>query len=68
MQKALRSAHPRSVAIEQLPKETPEIQAKTNREVAEFSAQWAANKFGLPVIKEDVGMYIEALGGFQAYI
>ncbi|MFL5658311.1 MAG: non-canonical purine NTP pyrophosphatase [Ktedonobacteraceae bacterium] len=56
--------HSQSILIEQLSEVTPEIQAKNNREVAEFSAKWAADKFGLPVIKEDVGMYIEALGGF----
>lgn len=56
--------HSSSFAVEQLSEETPELQAKTNREVAEFSAEWAANKFNLPVLKEDVGLYIESLDGF----
>lgn len=56
--------HSDSVVLEQLSEETPEIQATTNREVAEFSASWAANKFNMPVLKEDVGIYLEGLGGF----
>ena len=51
-------------AFEQLAKETVEIQAENNEQVAIFSSQWAANKYNLPIIKEDVGFYIEALGGF----
>ena len=50
--------------VVQFKEETPEIQAASNREVAEFSAAWAADKFQCPVIKEDVGMYIEQLRGF----
>jgi XTP/dITP diphosphohydrolase len=52
------------IEIVQLKEETPEIQAENNRKVAEFSVKWAADKFNRPVIKEDVGMYIEALNGF----
>jgi XTP/dITP diphosphohydrolase len=50
--------------VERLAIETPEIQADDNREVAEFSAEWAANEHNHPVITEDVGMYIQALNGF----
>lgn len=50
--------------VVQLKEETPEIQAANNREVAEFSAEWAANRFQCAVIKEDVGLYIDALKGF----
>lgn len=56
--------HVDGLIFEQLSVETPEIQAVNNREVAEFSAKWAAEKFNLPVLKEDVGMYIHSLGGF----
>jgi XTP/dITP diphosphohydrolase len=52
------------IEVTQLAKETPEIQANNNREVAEFSAQWAANEFNCPVIKEDVGLHIDFLEGF----
>ena len=40
-----------------------EIQAKTCVEVAAFSAKYAADKLGKPVLKSDTGVYIEALGG-----
>jgi XTP/dITP diphosphohydrolase len=43
--------------------DVPEIQADTSEEIAMFSAQWAANKCGKPVIKADSGMFIEALNG-----
>lgn len=56
--------HLENVNVEQLSEETPEIQALDNKTVAEFSAKWAAEKFKVPVIKEDIGMYIKALGGF----
>lgn len=48
----------------QLDEDTPEIQAENNATVAENSALWAANKFKVPVIKEDVGLYVNALKGF----
>ena len=40
-----------------------EIQAKTCAEVAGFSAKYAADKLGCPVLKSDSGLYIEVLGG-----
>ena len=40
-----------------------EIQAETCAEVAAFSAKYAADKLGMPCLKSDTGMYIEALGG-----
>ena len=40
-----------------------EIQAKTCGEVAGFSAKYAADKLGYPVLKSDTGLYLEALGG-----
>lgn len=51
-------------SFEQLTEETIEIQAENNEQVAMFSSQWASRKYNLPVIKEDVGFYIEALNGF----
>lgn len=56
--------HVEGVEIMQLEVETPEIQARDNKDVARYSAKWAADKYHAPVIKEDVGMYIEALDGF----
>lgn len=52
------------IALEQLSEETPEIQEANNQEIAAFSAEWAANKFNVPVIKEDIGLYIDTLKGF----
>jgi len=50
--------------FQKLEQNTPEIQSMENKEIAEFSASWAANKFRLPIIKEDVGLFIDALNGF----
>ncbi|GIW57640.1 MAG: non-canonical purine NTP pyrophosphatase [Candidatus Dojkabacteria bacterium] len=52
------------IEIEQLSEETPEIQAPNNRQIAEFSAWFTAQKINLPVITEDVGLYIQTLRGF----
>ncbi len=41
----------------------PEIQAKTCAEVASFSAKYATEKLGCPVLKSDSGLYLDALGG-----
>lgn len=43
--------------------EIVEIQAKTCTEVAAFSAKYAADKLGHPVLKSDSGLYLDALGG-----
>lgn len=52
------------IIVEQLDEETPEIQALDNKTVAEYSAKWAADKYKVPVLKEDIGLYIDALKGF----
>jgi XTP/dITP diphosphohydrolase len=44
--------------------ETPEIQSFSTQEIAEYSAEYGANFLKKPVIKTDVGYYIEALNGF----
>ncbi len=50
--------------FEQLAGEIIEIQAEDNEQVAKFSSKWASKKYNLPIIKEDVGFYIERLKGF----
>ncbi|MDR2778570.1 MAG: hypothetical protein LBB13_03695 [Rickettsiales bacterium] len=40
-----------------------EIQAKTCAEVARFSAKYACEKLGYPVLKSDSGLYVDCLGG-----
>lgn len=42
----------------------PEIQNNSVREIAEFSAQWAATRFDQPFVVTDSGFYIDALNGF----
>ena len=44
--------------------DTPEIQDKNIRNVAEYSVKFAADKLNKAVIKVDVGFEIEALNGF----
>lgn len=44
--------------------ETPEIQSENVEDVASYSAKWASDQLGKPVIVTDFGMYIEALKGF----
>lgn len=43
--------------------EVLEIQAKTCGEVAGFSARYGADKLGVPCLKSDTGVYMDALGG-----
>ena len=44
--------------------ETPEIQSAQVKEIASYSAKFAAKKLGKPVVLTDAGYYIEALNGF----
>lgn len=44
--------------------ETPEIQNVDCKEVAKYSAKYAANLLNKPVLKNDSGLVIEALNGF----
>lgn len=44
--------------------ETPEIQSFDCAEVAKFSAEYAANLLGKPVLKNDSGLVIEEIKGF----
>lgn len=52
------------ITLEQCKMDTPEIQALDEKEVSKYSALYAAKKLDMPVIKSDVGYYIDALGGF----
>lgn len=56
----------RNVGIDLIPKKLkcPEIQHKDSTKIAAFSAKWAAEKLGVPVIKNDCSLHIDALGGF----
>lgn len=63
-QRFIESVQLSGFTVKQLKEETPEIQAANNRQVAEYSAKWAAEEFRCPVLKEDVGIYTSAYKGF----
>ncbi len=42
----------------------PELQADTLEEIAKTGAEWSAEKIGKPVMVDDSGLFIPALGGF----
>ena len=52
------------ITLEHIKMDTPEIQSHDVEEVSKYSAEYAAEKLGIAVIKSDVGYYIEELGGF----
>lgn len=60
-QKALKGTE---VELIQQKIETPEIQSIDVKEIASFSARYAAEKLGKPVALTDAGWYITALNGF----
>jgi len=60
-QKALENSN---IELIQEKLDTPEIQSENGEEVAAYSAEWASEKLGRPVIVSDFGVYIEALNGF----
>ena len=47
-----------------LREDVPELQGEDVAEIAAQGASWAAEKWDLPVLVEDTGLFIEALGGF----
>ncbi|MEI6267057.1 MAG: non-canonical purine NTP pyrophosphatase [bacterium] len=52
------------IELEQHNIETPEIQSTDSAKIAAYSARYAADEIGRPVIVTDVGWHIIALGGF----
>lgn len=44
--------------------DVPEFQHSDVVEIAKWGARWAADKWDLPVLVEDTGLFIQALGGF----
>ena len=51
------------VEVENIKMETTEIQADTVEEVAMHSAKEARDKLKYTVLKNDTGLYVEALNG-----
>ena len=50
--------------VDNIKMETPEIQAEDVIEVSKYSAKWAAEKLNKPVLKNDSGLFVNALKGF----
>ena len=44
--------------------DTIEIQADDVEDVAKYSAKWASNELKCDVLKNDTGLFVEALNGF----
>ena len=55
---------PLGFEVEQLKDEYPEIQADTLEEVVQEGLKWLWERHKLPIIIDDSGLFIEALGGF----
>jgi XTP/dITP diphosphohydrolase len=55
---------PFGISLEQFDGKGIEIQADTTGEVAAYSSRGAAIAAGRPVLVEDAGLYVDALGGF----
>lgn len=55
---------PHGFIIENIKMDTTEIQSNSVEEIAAFSAKEACEKLKCPVLKNDTGFFIEALGGF----
>ena len=59
------------IEYEFIDKEFPEIQAATSKEIAEFTVIQASNELKIPIVREDVSLYFNALGfpgPFTAYL
>ena len=55
---------PLGIEVDNVKMETTEIQADTVEEVAIHSAKEASEKLKCAILKNDTGLYVEALGGF----
>ncbi|MDD3341653.1 MAG: non-canonical purine NTP pyrophosphatase [Bacilli bacterium] len=55
---------PLGYVVDNIKMDTIEIQADTTEEVAIYSAKWASEKLKCNVLKNDLGLYVEALNGF----
>lgn len=55
---------PLGFEIDNVKMETIEIQADDVEEVAKYSAKWASKKLKCDVLKNDTGLFVEALNGF----
>ncbi|MBQ6497762.1 MAG: non-canonical purine NTP pyrophosphatase [Bacilli bacterium] len=61
---ARHALEPLGFEVDNVKMETPEIQADDVSDVAKYSAKWAAEELKRPVLKNDSGLYVNALKGF----
>lgn len=64
IQSAKQKLEPLGIEVNNVKMDTTEIQANTVEEVAMYSAKEASDKLKCSVLKNDTGLYVEALGGF----
>lgn len=61
---AKQALEPLGFEIDNIKMETPEIQADDVTEVSKYSAKWACEELKVPVLKNDTGLFVNALKGF----
>lgn len=64
IESAKKALEPLGYKIDNIKIDTPELQADDVSKVAKYSAKWAAEKIGKPVLKNDTGLFVNALKGF----
>ena len=64
IESARKVLEPLGFEVDNIKMETPEIQADDVVEVSKYSAKWAAEKLNTPVLKNDSGLFVDALKGF----
>ncbi len=61
---AKQALEPLGYEVDNIKMDTIEIQANDVEEVAKYSAKWASEKLKCNVLKNDTGLFVEALNGF----
>ena len=64
IESAKQTLEPLGFEIDNIKMDTIEIQADNVEEVAKYSAKWASDKLKCDVLKNDSGLFVEALNGF----
>jgi len=67
LQSAMKALAPYGIEVEQVKLETPEIQSESSREIAEYSAKYAAEKLQKPVVVSDVYGALRHSTAFQVH-
>ena len=64
IESAKKALTPLGYEVNNIKMDTIEIQADDVEEVAKFSAKWASEQLKCDILKNDTGLFIEALNGF----